>query len=73
MCVCVCVYVCVCVCVCVCVQGEYDVFAHVHPATGFDMEKVRTTLKQFYRDWSRQVNTDFAPHTTSHNCSRLCV
>lgn len=39
-----------------CVQEDYDVCAHIHPATGFDMEKVKTTLKQFYRDWSRQVS-----------------
>ena len=24
----------------------------VSPATNFDMDKVRTTIKQFFRDWS---------------------
>ena len=26
-----------------------------HIPSGFDMEKVKTTLKQFYRDWSAEV------------------
>ena len=26
----------------------------VTPATAFDMDKVRTTIKQFYRDWSEE-------------------
>lgn len=25
-------------------------------ASGFDMEKVKTTIKQFYRDWSAEVD-----------------
>jgi len=24
-------------------------------ASGFDMDKVKTTIKQFYRDWSSEV------------------
>jgi carnosine N-methyltransferase len=33
---------------------------YIFPATGFDMDKVRTTLKQFYRDWSKsgQIERD---------------
>lgn len=26
----------------------------VTPAASFDMEKVRTTIKQFFRDWSEE-------------------
>ena len=28
------------------------------PAPDFDMEKVKTTIKQFYRDWSKEVRRD---------------
>ena len=28
----------------------------VTPAPSFDMEKVKTTIKQFFRDWSKEVN-----------------
>ena len=31
----------------------------IQPVTGFDMEKVMTTLKQFVRDWSDEVLTWF--------------
>ena len=31
-----------------------DVGMTVTPATSFDMEKVRTTIKQFFRDWSEE-------------------
>lgn len=30
----------------------------VTPATSFDMDKVRTTIKQFFRDWSEEGATE---------------
>ena len=30
----------------------------ISPATSFDMEKVRTTIKQFFRDWSEEGATE---------------
>ena len=36
-------------------QSWSDVLHQVKPATCFDMEKVVTTIKQFFRDWSKEV------------------
>ena len=32
--------------------------SQVRKATFFDMEKVSSTIKQFYRDWSEEVSID---------------
>lgn len=37
--------------------------------TDFDMDKLRSTLKQFVRDWSEEVNRQFYPFSVYVTCT----